>query len=446
MRILVINASPKGKDSITFQTVRYLAKLHPEHQFKALHVGKKIRAFERDITPALRLMEAADFVLFAYPVYTFIAPWQLHRFVELVKESGVDLAGKFVSQITTSKHFYDVTAHRWLTENAQDMGMRVLRGLSADMDDLLTTSGQRQAREHFDFLMNAMENGIVEPRLTKSTPAKHCPVTVPDAPSVEKPGDVVILTNCTESDEQLRAMIRRFAAVLPRASRVINIGEYPFSGGCLGCFHCAVDGKCIYKDGFDEFLRTEIQRAEAIVMAFSVKDHSMGASFKLYDDRQFCNGHRTVTMGMPMGYLISGNYADEPNLQMILEGRANVGGNYLAGIATDEENPDAAIDALAKNLDWALATGHVPPQNFLGVGGMKIFRDLIWIMQGMMKADHRFYKAHGQYDFPQKQWPRMLAMYAVGAMLASPELKKKLGSKMTEGMLMPYNAMLKKLK
>ena len=62
----------------------------------------------------------------------------------------------------------------------------------------------------------------------------------------------------------------------------------------------------------------------------------------------------------------------------------------------------------------------------------------------MMKADHAFYKAHGQYDFPQKRWPRMLAMYAVGAMLASPALKKAAGGKMTEGMLMPYKAALRK--
>lgn len=58
----------------------------------------------------------------------------------------------------------------------------------------------------------------------------------------------------------------------------------------------------------------------------------MGASFKLYDDRQFCNGHRTVTMGMPMGYIISGNLSKEENLKVIIEGRANVGGNYLAGV------------------------------------------------------------------------------------------------------------------
>ncbi len=45
---------------------------------------------------------------------------------------------------------------------------------------------------------------------------------------------------------------------------------------------------------------------------------------------------------------------------------------------------------------------------------MKIFRDLIWIMQGMMKADHKFYKEHGFYDFPQKQKGTILKMKLVG--------------------------------
>jgi hypothetical protein len=67
-------------------------------------------------------------------------------------------------------------------------------------------------------------------------------------------------------------------------------------------------------------------------------------------------------------------------------------------------------------------------------------------MQGMMKADHRFYKSHGQYDFPQKQWKRMLAMYLVGALISSPKIKAKMGNKMTEGMLMPYNKLLDEMK
>ena len=97
------------------------------------------------LTPRTAL-ESADLLLFSYPVYTFIAPSQLHRFIELVKTSGIDLSGKYATQITTSKHFYDVTAHRYIQDNCQDLGLKFIRGLSADMDDLLSKKGQMEAR------------------------------------------------------------------------------------------------------------------------------------------------------------------------------------------------------------------------------------------------------------------------------------------------------------
>ena len=410
MKILVINGSPKGNYSITLQTIHYLEKLYPEHNFEILHVGQKIKALEKDFSPALRVLASAELILFSYPVYTFIAPAQLHRFVELVKASGISLAGKYVSQITTSKHFYDVTAHRYIQDNCQDMGMKFIRGLSADMDDLLTKKGQKEARDFWQYVTWSVENDCYEPLTKPLTKPLHMPVEVPKALNDQKQGDVVIVTDCRGEDSQLQTMIGRFQAVFPRNTRVVNIREYPFRGGCLGCFNCAVSGKCIYTDGFDDYLRNEIQTAQAIVYAFSISDHSMGAAFKLYDDRQFCNGHRTVTMGMPIGYLVSGNYSEEYNLQTIIEGRAQVGSNFLAGIATDEQDPNGQIDALAQKLSYALENRYVPPQNFYGIGGMKIFRDLIWLMQGMMRADHKFYKAHGQYDFPQKKFGTMLKM------------------------------------
>ena len=445
MRILVINGSPKGKYSITLQTCKYLEILHPEHSFEVLHAGQSIKALEKDFSPALKAVEEADLLLFSYPVYTFVAPSQLHRFIELLKASGLDLTGKWASQITTSKHFYDITAHRYIQDNCQDLNLRYVHGLSADMDDLTCKKGQQEAEQFFDYLIWSVRQGICE-EAPESAPAFLPKPVSPVTASGEKTGDVVVLTDCQEGNTQLQAMIDRFRAVLPRKTRLINIRQYPFRGGCLGCFNCAITGKCIYTDHFDDYLRNEIQTAEAIVYAFSVKDHSMGSRFKMYDDRNFCNGHRTVTIGMPVGYLVSGCLSREQNLQTVIEARAQVGSNFLAGIATDEQDPDGAIDALAEKLVYALEHKYLPPQNFYGIGGMKVFRDLIWIMQGMMRADHKFYKAHGQYDFPQKQWPRMVAMYAVGAMLASPKIKSKMGNKMNEGMIMPYQKVLEQAK
>ena len=62
-----------------------------------------------------------------------------------------------------------------------------------------------------------------------------------------------------------------------------------------------------------------------------------------------------------------------------------------------------------------------------------------------MRADHKFYKAHGQYDFPQKKFGTMLKMYLVGALLSSPKILAKMGNAMNDGMLMPYKKLFEKM-
>ena len=447
MKILVLNASPKGKHSATVHTALYLEALHPEHTFTFVLVGQRIKSYEKDFSPLRAQLEQADLILFCYPVYTFIAPYQLHRLIELIKADGVNLSGKFASQITTSKHFYDVTAHRYVEENCLDLGMKVIRGLSADMEDLLCVQGRTQAQNFFEQLLFSCENG---PFLVPSPKAPEKEKTPYRAglPCVAKTKqrDVVIVTNCADEDENLKQMIADFQAALPYESRIVDVRQFPFDGGCLGCFGCAITGKCVYKDGFDSFLRDTIQTADSFVYAFTISDHYTHSSFKCFDDRQFCNGHRTVTHGTPIAYIISGDYRYESNLQMIVEGRSEVGGNYLAGVATDEGNTAASLESLAKNLTFAMEHRLTRPANFYGVGGMKIFRDLIYVMQGLMKADHQFYKAHGIYDFPQKQKKRILQMKLVGALMAIPSVQKKAKGKMTQAIIGPYEKVIQQAK
>ena len=449
MNILIINGSPAGDDSITLQTVRYFQKVFPGHEWRQLNVVKRLKALEKDFSEASALLGEAELLLFAYPVYTFLAPAQLHSFIALMKASGVDLRGKYASQVTTSKHFYDVTAHEYIRENCADLGLKYLRGLSADMEDLLSEKGRTEAKAFFARVLWAMARGLDE-TLPRGAAAPFSPVraTVPPAEAaMDNPKQVVVVADLGPEDAALSAMVERFRRVCPSPVRVVNLREFAFAGGCLGCFRCAADGTCFYRDGFDKLLREEIQGADATVYAFTVRDHSMGCRFKYYDDRQFCNGHRTVTMGKPVGYLVDGPLSAEPNLRMLLEARAQVGGNHLSRIAGNEADTDGEIDRLATALDYDLRTGYRPPADFYGVGGMKIFRDLIFTMQGLMREDHRFYKKHGFYrDFPQRHRGKIAAMYLVGAMMNNPKLSKKLGGNMTKGMLMPYENALKKAK
>jgi len=446
--ICIITGSPKGETSITYQTVRYIQAKFPGSNYEVIHAGHNIRMLEKDFSSAAETIRKAQIIVFAYPVYTFLVPSQLHRFIEILieKKDDLNLSGKYFCQITTSKHFYDVTAHTFIMDNCKDLNMKNLGTLSADMEDLLKTKGQKDASDFWKLVLYRYKNNLSEPfsALTHTTPPVPVSAYKKQFPNVAKDNkyEICVVADFAETDDNLKNMIEDFSALNPHKTKVVNIHEYKFQGGCISCFNCAVSGKCIWKDGFDEYLRNEIQSCDSIIYAFNIKNHSMGSLFKTYDDRQFCNGHRTVSAGKPFGYIINGDLANEPNLRAVIEGRSEVGRNFLAGVATNSQE----IESLIKTLDYSLENKLLFPANFWGEGGTKIFRDLIYIMRGLMKADHQFYKKNGLYEtLPNKQKGTIIKMKLVGALMRNKKLLKANPKMMSQGMLMPYEKLLKKV-
>lgn len=227
MKILVLNGSPKGENSGTLYTSLYLEKLHPEHEFRYLAVGQKIRYFEADFSQPREILEWAELIVFSYPVYTFIAPYQVHRFVELMKEHKVELHGKWATQITTSKHFYDVTAHKFIEENCCDMGLNYVPGLSADMEDLLSEKGQLEARSFFEQTMFYIAHGIsAKPKMVANQKNR---AVISESEKSSKGQEatsgkkLTIVTCCSEDDVVLQSMIDCFIATSNATVKVCNV-------------------------------------------------------------------------------------------------------------------------------------------------------------------------------------------------------------------------------
>lgn len=445
MNILILNGSPKGKYSVTVQTMLYFKEKYIEHNFEFLNVAQSIKKYEKDFSEIAPAINSADLIIFSYPVYTFLAPYQLHRFIELLQEHNIDFKDKFVTQFSTSKHFYDTTAHKYIEENTYDLQGKYINGLSADMDDLVSDLGQKQANDFFNKLMFDISNNMYKekPSIDYKEQIPYEIQFSPKEKSSEK--DIVIVTNVEKGDTNLENMIADFVNLSVYNVRIINIREFNFTNGCIGCLNCSNTSKCIYKDGFDDFLRNEIQIADGIIYAFTIENHYTHSSFKCYDDRQFCNGHRSVTHGMPVGYIISGNYEQENNVKILVEARSEIGGVYLSGVATDEKNTKNQLENLWLSFEYCLVNKIVKPPNFYAVGGSKIFRDLVYLMQGMMKADHKYYKENNIYDFPHNQKMRMLQMKFVGVLLSSPKVKAKMGN-MNKYIIMPYEKIIEQEK
>ena len=149
VKIVVINGSPKGNVTITMQYVAYIQKHFPQHEFVICNVSEGIRQLEQNdgkFRETMAAVRKADGVLWASPVYLFLFPSQLKRFIELIHErqSQADLLGKYTAVLTTSVHFFDHTAHNYLNAVCDDLGMKYTGMFSADMEDMLHEAGRKQ--------------------------------------------------------------------------------------------------------------------------------------------------------------------------------------------------------------------------------------------------------------------------------------------------------------
>ncbi len=82
-------------------------------------------------------MRKSDGVIWAFPLYVFLVCSQYKRFIEMITEKGAQdaFAGKYVTVLSTSVHFFDNTAHNYMHGICDDLDMKYVEPFSADMDD-----------------------------------------------------------------------------------------------------------------------------------------------------------------------------------------------------------------------------------------------------------------------------------------------------------------------
>ena len=142
MKFTILNGSPKGDLSITMQYIKYIENNFPEHDYEIFDISEKIKAIEKNsemYDKIINSVSQSDSVIWAFPVYYYLVPYQYKRFIELVFEKGSREAfnGKHAIVITTSIHFFDHTAHNYVHAIWDDLEMKYSGFFSADMYDLL---------------------------------------------------------------------------------------------------------------------------------------------------------------------------------------------------------------------------------------------------------------------------------------------------------------------
>jgi len=355
MKIIILNGSPHGEKGVTAKYTQYLAIKFRNMYFETIEVARKIHKSERNIEyfdEISQQINMADAVIWAFPVYTMLVPSQLKSFIELLFQRGGKevLKDKIATSISSSANFYDHTAHDYMHGISADLGLRYVRGFSAEMKDILSEKG----RNNFigfakDFFWKVKENNIFEDRTMPPINFKAADLsklTLPEA--VEKTGKkkIIIVSDANPEDHNLLTMIELFERQVSHPVERIEIKDIKMKGGCIGCLNCGNGDSCIYKDEYAEAFE-RVKNADVVIYAGAVKDRYFSARFKRFIDRYFSNGHRYILKAGLFGYIVSGPLNQLTPMRQTLEANIEVGRHQRLGVVSDE-HPDPNVTA--KNI------------------------------------------------------------------------------------------------
>jgi multimeric flavodoxin WrbA len=458
MRVLTLNGSPHGNNGVTAQYIKYLEIKFPKYTFKTIEVARKIKNLEKDtdfFNEVLQQINNADAIIWAFPVYTMLVPSQLKLFIELLfqRNGKKVLEGKIATGISTSANFYDHTTHDYVHGISTDLGLRYVRGFSAEMKDILFEEG----RNNFlgfakDFFWKVNENNIFEDRTVpaiKWEPSDLSKITLPKV--VEKTGDkkIVIVSDANPEDANLLKMIELFEIQVSHKVERIEIKDTNIKGGCIGCLRCGNGDACFYKDEYAEAFK-KVQNADVVIYAGAIKDRYFSARFKKFIDRYFSNGHRHVLKAGLFGYIVSGPLNQLASMRETLEANIEIGRHQRLGIVSDEHSdPNVTANNIKNTVQflehWIKNTHWQTSPTFLGVGGHKIFRDLVYENRGVMCADYRFYKEKGLLDFPNRSYFNRFVSKILLIVQRIPAMQKEFKKNINNNRLKPYRKMLEKV-
>ncbi|MBN1470878.1 MAG: NAD(P)H-dependent oxidoreductase [Syntrophaceae bacterium] len=457
MKIAVLNGSPKGEISVTMQYVHFLQQRFPETEFALFDVAQKIKKLDKDdksFQDVMTEIASADAVLWAFPLYFLLVCSQYKRFIELIYEKNVTsvFRGKPAACLTTSINFFDYTAHNYINGICDDLGMNFFGSYSAEMNDLLKSRERQRLKAFGELFLKAIKEKT--PGIRNYQPLK-APEVVFEAEAV-KPVNVegkkvLIVVDDLAVNANLKKMVERLRNTFSPVAELVQLKDIDIKGGCTGCCQCGFDNQCVYdgKDGFRDFFNEKIKTADILFVAGEIHDRYLSSLWKCFFDRSIFNGHTPVLKGKQIGFVISGPFGQIHNLREVFDATTKFQQAGLTGFVSDDlgssSQINTALQTLALNSVLQSKAGYIPPPTFYQVAGAKLFRDVIYgRLRVVFQADHKYYKEHGMYNFPQKYYKWRVINNILVLLTKIPAIRREFIKRMKTEMIKPCANSLKK--
>lgn len=389
--------------SLSAEYINFMQKLFPEHTYRSFMIGNQIEkilkdeAYRREILDEIK---SSDGVIWIVPVYFTTVPSQLQRFIDYIfdDDKTAYFSGKYTAVFMTSVNYFDHTAGSYMRAVTEDMGMKYVDCFSGRPYIPVFDHSLKSLQHFFAHFFEVIENEIPVSKEfvgSNSTPPHFKPIAISDSDKTENI-NAVLLTDVTQEDVNLQNMIDTYIKAAQFPVTVINLHDISIKTGCVACTRCTYDSVCSIKDDFYNFFENDLKKADMVIFAASIKHRFFSGRWKMFFDRSFYNNHIPSLPGKQTAFLISGNLWENQFIKDSIEGIMYLYNTNLNDIITDTSGDAAHITALLSYLPAKMVKAfhnkYSKPQTYLGVGGQKIFRDLVYISRSSFYAEYKHFK------------------------------------------------------
>lgn len=373
MKVAVLSASPKQQLSLTLQIVRTLQKMCKDDEFDICFLKKVDDCSEFEAKA-----KDADLVLILSSLYHFNTHGQLMRYLK-----GLHLPeNKPFTYITSSGGNMDVPAHNYLRSYARQNGLKWIRSLSMLDEDVLAEHGREEVYRWFQYVKDMVMNKPLEAQSLKDTR-----ISVLDC------GD-----EAQETEAQALAIAKKYEDLGAKVT-VYNLREKNIKG-CIACFGCYTNNKCVIKDDFEALADEIYKNSEMIITVSGINYNQFSTNYKYFLDRHVKFGRYGQDYEHTKAYVYCGEMdpMDLAELEQHTLVVDSLGHDVFVGMYADT---DEGIAQLIQESAYACINDLYPQRNTYTYGLSLQFANLAYRLQNMTPNDYEYFKAKGYYQMPQ---------------------------------------------
>lgn len=373
MRVTVLSASPKQQLSLTLQTVRTLQKMCKEDQFDI--------CFIKDVNDHTEFEEKAaeaDLILILSSLYHFNTHGQLMRFLKNINLPK----GKPITYISTSGGNMDVPAHNYLRSFARHNGLKWIRSLSLLDEDVLKEHRREELYRWFQYVKDMVNDTRLE-----NTTLSGIRISILDC------GD-----EAEETEKTALTLKERYEALGAKVT-IYNMREKNIKG-CIACFGCYTNNKCVIQDDFESLTEELYQNTDMMVVVSGINYNQFSTNYKYFLDRHVKFGRFSQDLELIKAYVYCGEI--DPSDLVELEQHTlvvdSLDGDCHVGIYPGTEE---GIAQVIRESAYVCKNDLYPQRNTYYYGLSFQFANLAYRLQKMTPNDYNYFKSKGFYEMPQ---------------------------------------------